>query len=158
MEFKIDKPGDFLKDKRKSLNKTLREVSDSTGLSIGYISRIENGSSSPSLEALYKLSYILIFKVEDICTFEDISYDTKEPIPIEDLFKAFQLKIGEDIINDLEKVRMAKLLRVIHEAKWDSELNKMAIVHDILSIVEDIKESVVKNDSGKVDEFKRRGK
>lgn len=144
MDFKIDKPGEFLKDKRKNLDKTLREVSENTGLSIGYISRIENGSSSPSLEALYKLSSILMFKVEDICTFEDISCDTKEPIPIEDLFKAFQLKIGDDVICELEKVRMAKLLRVIHEANWDSELNKMTAVHEILSIIEDIKESVVK--------------
>jgi len=151
MKFKLDNPGEFLKDKRKNLKKTLSDVSGDTGLSIGYISRIENGSSSPSLEALYKLSAILMFKVEDICIFEDISPDTKEPIPIEDLLKAFQVKIGEDIIGDLEKVRMAKLLRVIHEANWNSELNKMTSIHDILSIVEDIKESVVKNDNGKID-------
>ncbi|PLS19281.1 hypothetical protein CVD28_02390 [Bacillus sp. M6-12] len=139
MQFKIDQPGTFLKEKRKEAKFTLKEVSKHTDLSVGYISRIENGSSTPSLETLYKLSMILSFRIEDICSFEDITIHKNEPVALEDLFKAFSIKIGEEIVGDLEKFQMAKLLQVIHKMDWNDELNKMNQVSQILLLIDQIK-------------------
>jgi transcriptional regulator with XRE-family HTH domain len=139
LKFKIEEPGVFLKEKRKQAKFTLKQVSEHTDLSIGYISRIENGSSTPSLETLYKLSTLLSFKVEDICSFEEISLHTGEPVAIEDLFKAFPILIGEDVLSDLEKFQMAKLLHVIHNMDWKDEINKMNHISQILLLIDQMK-------------------
>jgi len=51
--------GDGIRTLRKLHQKTLKEVSAETGLSIGYLSQVERNKSSPSIKALHAISRAL---------------------------------------------------------------------------------------------------
>ena len=51
--------GEKIRFFRKNKNITLQELSDNTGLSIGYISQIERNLVDPSLSSLRKISQYL---------------------------------------------------------------------------------------------------
>ncbi len=51
--------GSRLKDRRKALGKTQQQVADEANLTIGFISQIERGISTPSLASLYNLAKAL---------------------------------------------------------------------------------------------------
>ena len=51
--------GRAVRDRRKRLNITIAELADTTGLSVGMISKIENGATSPSLSSLQALATAL---------------------------------------------------------------------------------------------------
>lgn len=51
--------GEKIRHFRKNKNITLQEMSDKTGLSIGYISQIERNLADPSLSSLRKFSHVL---------------------------------------------------------------------------------------------------
>ena len=55
MKYKVDNLGLYLKNIRQEKKYSLKDVSSKIGFSSGYISRIENNSSTPSLEVLMKL-------------------------------------------------------------------------------------------------------
>lgn len=52
-----------LRERRRELGLTLREVADQTGLSVGFISQLERGMTAPSLSSLYALSHALLSPV-----------------------------------------------------------------------------------------------
>lgn len=62
MNFKVENIGQYLKEKRNEKKLTLNEVASMLGLTAGYISRIERGTSKPSEDVLKKLCNIY-----DIC-------------------------------------------------------------------------------------------
>ncbi|MFB2533292.1 cupin domain-containing protein [Paracoccus sp. p4-l81] len=51
--------GQALRLRRRELGMTLRDVADQTGLSVGFISQLERGMTSPSLSSLYALAAAL---------------------------------------------------------------------------------------------------
>ena len=55
---------EFLKEKRKELNLTLREIEEKTGVSNAYISQIERYKRKPSLDILIKLSTLYEFDIK----------------------------------------------------------------------------------------------
>ena len=62
--------GDNIRNIRKNNNKTLKDVADLTGLSVGYLSQLERNTIEPSLSALRKIAKALgvpvyIFMEED---------------------------------------------------------------------------------------------
>lgn len=75
--------GDIIRSVRKQKRTTLKEISEKSGLSIGYISQIERNQTEPSLSTLRKISQAL-----DVPTYyfmkqveldgEDIEEDEKE--------------------------------------------------------------------------------
>ena len=107
MNFKVNSPGLFLKKYRKELKLTLKDVADVCGITVGYLSRIENGSSLPSLALLNKLSVAYHFEVSDIldgpCDVsailnkENQSVDLKKLLqhPAELTFNSYVLGINE---------------------------------------------------------------
>ena len=58
--------GAAIKDLRQSKGMTLRELADQTGLSSGFISKIEWNLSKPSIENLQKICYVLNVTVDDL--------------------------------------------------------------------------------------------
>ena len=58
--------GAAIKDLRQSKGMTLRELADQTGLSSGFISKIERNLSKPSIENLQKICYVLNVTVDDL--------------------------------------------------------------------------------------------
>ena len=51
--------GDALRSRRKELGLTMQSVADSAGLSVGFISQVERGITSPSLASLASLADVL---------------------------------------------------------------------------------------------------
>jgi len=60
-----DPLGTRLRERRRQLGLTLKEVADRAGLSIGFISQIERGITTPSLSSLVGVSRVLKMHVSD---------------------------------------------------------------------------------------------
>lgn len=56
--------GARLRARRKAIGKTMQQVADEAGLTIGFISQIERGISSPSLASLYNVAKALDASVD----------------------------------------------------------------------------------------------
>ena len=57
--------GDRLRTRRRALGLTLKEVADGAGLSVGFISQIERGITTPSLSSLVSVSRVLGLHVSE---------------------------------------------------------------------------------------------
>jgi len=60
--------GNVIRDRRKSQKLTLQQMSDRTGVSLGYLSQIELGKNSASIETLYRICLALGMKMSDLFT------------------------------------------------------------------------------------------
>jgi transcriptional regulator with XRE-family HTH domain len=58
--------GDRLKERRRELGRKLAQVAGAAGVSTGYLSSIENGSSIPSLPVLARLAHALDLSLTEI--------------------------------------------------------------------------------------------
>jgi DNA-binding NtrC family response regulator len=58
--------GTAIRERRKALNLTLADIVKKTGISLGYLSQIELGKNSASIETLYRLCLALKFKLSDL--------------------------------------------------------------------------------------------
>ncbi len=60
--------GAAIRDRRKGLGFTLSEMSKRTGVSLGYLSQIELGKNSASIETLYRICLALGIKMSELFT------------------------------------------------------------------------------------------
>src|SRR5262245_36984134 len=60
--------GAAIRDRRKSLGFTLSNMSERTGVSLGYLSQIELGKNSASIETLYRICLALGIKMSELFT------------------------------------------------------------------------------------------
>jgi DNA-binding NtrC family response regulator len=60
--------GSAIRERRKALNLTLSKMSDMTNVSLGYLSQIELGKNSASIETLYRICLALGIKMSDLFT------------------------------------------------------------------------------------------
>ena len=60
--------GATIREKRKQLGFTLSNMSERTGVSLGYLSQIELGKNSASIETLYRICLALGIKMSDLFT------------------------------------------------------------------------------------------
>jgi CheY-like chemotaxis protein len=58
--------GGVIRERRKSLKLTLQQMSQRTGVSLGYLSQIELGKNSASIETLYRISLALGLRMADL--------------------------------------------------------------------------------------------
>jgi DNA-binding NtrC family response regulator len=58
--------GAVIRERRKSLKLTLQQMSQRTGVSLGYLSQIELGKNSASIETLYRISLALGMRMADL--------------------------------------------------------------------------------------------
>ncbi len=58
--------GSSIRERRKTLGFTLSNVSEKTGVSLGYLSQIELGKNSASIETLYRICLALGIKMSDL--------------------------------------------------------------------------------------------
>jgi len=61
-----DKLGEAIRHRRKALGKTLGQIADETNLTIGFISQVERGISSPSLSSLMSIALALQTSIEQL--------------------------------------------------------------------------------------------
>lgn len=60
--------GNVIRDRRKGQKLTLQQMSDRTGVSLGYLSQIELGKNSASIETLYRICLALGMKMAELFT------------------------------------------------------------------------------------------
>lgn len=84
LNFKVDNLGQYLKQKRKDKKLTMSNVATVLELSLGYISRIENGSSNPSREVLSKICNLYDIDIKDIIDEDGVNFKN--------------IKVGTDIL------------------------------------------------------------
>jgi ActR/RegA family two-component response regulator len=58
--------GAAIRDRRKTMNFTLSNMSERTGVSLGYLSQIELGKNSASIETLYRICLALGIKMSEL--------------------------------------------------------------------------------------------
>lgn len=58
--------GAVIRDRRKVMKLTLQQMSQRTGVSLGYLSQIELGKNSASIETLYRISLALGLRMSDL--------------------------------------------------------------------------------------------
>jgi transcriptional regulator with XRE-family HTH domain len=58
--------GTVIRERRKGLGLTLAQMAQRTGVSLGYLSQIELGKNSASIETLYRISLGLGIKMSDL--------------------------------------------------------------------------------------------
>ena len=58
--------GNAIRERRKTLSLTLAQMAQRTGVSLGYLSQIELGKNSASIETLYRISLGLGLKMSDL--------------------------------------------------------------------------------------------
>jgi len=58
--------GETLRGLRREHGLTLREMAEKTGLSTGFLSKIERGFSQPSINNLHKICYVLHIAIDDL--------------------------------------------------------------------------------------------
>jgi transcriptional regulator with XRE-family HTH domain len=68
--------GDRLRNRRKELKLTLRDVAENAGLSVGFISQIERGLTMPSLSSLVSVSRVLGVHVDNFLAQPKVISDT----------------------------------------------------------------------------------
>lgn len=60
--------GSVIRDRRKALKMTLQQMSNRTGVSLGYLSQIELGKNSASIETLYRICLALGMNMAELFT------------------------------------------------------------------------------------------
>ena len=60
--------GSTLRDLRLQHGLTLRDMADKTGLSTGFLSKVERGFSQPSINNLHKICYVLHIAIDDLAS------------------------------------------------------------------------------------------
>lgn len=121
MNIKVDNLGEYLKGKRNVEGATVREISYETGLSPGYISRIENNSSKPSFETLLKLSEALSF---DLCEVVGQNVKVDDSFDILEVLSNFNLKIDGKKLSKSEKDNISNIIKLIYHTSWDNDIDK----------------------------------
>ena len=58
--------GTAIRERRKALGLTLAQMAQRTGVSLGYLSQIELGKNSASIETLYRISLGLGMKIAEL--------------------------------------------------------------------------------------------
>ena len=58
--------GQVIRERRKNLGLTLAQMAQRTGVSLGYLSQIELGKNSASIETLYRISLGLGIRMADL--------------------------------------------------------------------------------------------
>ena len=73
--------GSTLRDLRLQHGLTLRDMADKTGLSTGFLSKVERGFSQPSINNLHKICYVLHIAIDDLAAPRRDSQPPEHPHP-----------------------------------------------------------------------------
>jgi transcriptional regulator with XRE-family HTH domain len=106
--------GDIVRKLRLQRNMTIRDLADKTNLSYAYISQIENGKRTPTVETLNKLADALGVTVQYLIGAPKAEEIVREDRLFLDMIKSTPaMKAIWDQIKDLSEDRQAEVARVI---------------------------------------------
>ena len=124
--------GKKLKEIRLNQKKTLKEVSNTIDVSIGFVSRIENGSSKPSLETLIKLCNYYGVDVSEITVNETLGRINENNIDLYEVFNRLNLAVNDYELSSTERTMIFTIINSFLKIK-DTD-KKEAVYETIIRI------------------------
>lgn len=70
-----------LKDRRKELGITQKDIADAMGIKQSYVSKIENYEKAPTIETIAKYCYALNLSLDEVKAFEETMAKTDDDLP-----------------------------------------------------------------------------
>lgn len=119
MQIKIGNIGIYLREARKNNNLTISNVSEELEISKGYISRIENGTSKPSLQVLTALCNKYKINIKDIVEldFLDEQQETLFNLNISDVIMTDDIRYYDKKLTSTDKINILKYIDFIVNCK-----------------------------------------
>lgn len=126
MKLKIERVDLYLKQIRAKNEITLKQVAEATNLSSSYISRIENGSSVPSENALKKLCTLYSIDINEIADIEYTEEKGDELVNINKIIITEDIRFNGKKINSNDKLSIIKFIEILTSIE-DETLKKQFI-------------------------------
>lgn len=128
-----------LKRLRKARGMTLQQLSDATGISPSYISRMERGEKQcPSFPILTSLASALNV---DVLTLAEGLVDKDEVVDLEAIMFRSHLRVAGKILTEEETARVLRIIERIVEFDWnkDSQWHELAELGDAINKLKNVK-------------------
>lgn len=130
----VENVATLLKEIRHGLNMTLQDVSNITGLTSGYISRVENNSSTLSIESLFKLCVAYNVDLERFLTNARLApLNSEEEIELSELLSRAKVKLKEQTISATDKKDILKFAILLIES--DTKEIKEAVKNILNAVI-----------------------
>ena len=131
--------GMWLKEKRKEKKLTLQALSNISGVSAGYINRLEKGERrAPSIQILEKLSKALDISLQDIL--KKLNLNSPQENIDSDIDSDISAMMGFSELNNEQKKMVQSLMLSIINSPWTNE-TKISDSSKILKEIEEFKNS-----------------
>lgn len=140
-----DDLGAYIREKRKELGYTIEEVSDRINRSKGYLSRIENNTSTPSFEMLAKLADALRFPLEEVCEITATLSEAEE-IDLIEVIREYPVKLNGRLLESGEKYKLIQLIETVEKTIVINESNYVTHLSKIMLLVDQYKKEVQNNE------------
>lgn len=126
--------GDYLKEHRKNLNLTLKEVATLTNLSLGYISRIERGSSKITQDILEKLCKIYDINIDDVA-YGYSNGKRLEKIELLELLNESNIVFDNKPLDITDRIYINQFINALLNMNDEKKQSFMSIIENIANLV-----------------------
>ncbi|WP_052947931.1 helix-turn-helix domain-containing protein [Aneurinibacillus tyrosinisolvens] len=136
-----DNFGSTMKYYRERKNMSLQQLFEKTGVSSGYLCRLENGQrKAPSVPIASKIATALEIPLSLLLDISTNETPIDEAPSIAELILYNDCKIDEEnLIGKEAKEILVQIIEFIIEASWDKE-NKIKQLFDLSELIDDFKE------------------
>jgi transcriptional regulator with XRE-family HTH domain len=124
--------GNRIRYYRKKSSITLKELSDRTALSVGYLSNLERNATSPTLDNLLKISEVMAINIVDLIN-ESLSFNPVIRKNERQLVYSCDYRLKYEYFTDINQKLVGKCqtLHVDHHGKeccWGHETDEVGII------------------------------
>lgn len=137
----ILKVATLIKNKRKELGFSLKDLENITGISASYINRLENGNrTSPSLETIKKIALALNLDTEELSGITKEQINSENYSTLIDILKKGNISHNGTPLSMPVRNKLCILIDYVLNCKWSYE-SKISDIKVILDLVENLKQN-----------------
>jgi len=130
--------GNLIKNLRTELGYSLHDMQNMTGISASYINRLEkNNRKAPSYKIIKKLSTALGVSEARLLEVAGLEKGT-DVTNIDTLFYSENFRIGDTEISKKQKDLLLKIIKKIHNSRWDISTKHVDSI-EIIELVDEYK-------------------
>ena len=130
--------GNLIKNLRTELGYLLHDMQNMTGISASYINRLEkNNRKAPSYKIIKKLSTALGVSEARLLEVAGLEKGT-DVTNIDTLFYSENFRIGDTEISKKQKDLLLKIIKKIHNSRWDISTKHVDSI-EIIELVDEYK-------------------
>ena len=133
MKLKIDDIGIYLKNRRLKGNLKLREVAEATQLSLGYISRLENGTSVPTENSLKKLCSLYEIDIKELADIEEM----EDSSGLIDLNK---IMLNENVVFKSKEISLSDKISILKFIDFITSVENVNAKKQCMNVISSLKE------------------